>query len=121
VNVKILTVVLISCLFVAATAHAQGLTRQWDEMTPLTEQDRGIIRNTVQRDIHGKPSGTVVNWANPTSGHSGKITLLSSSVYQGMPCEQIEYLTMEPGGTALHGRYVFKSCRLPDGTWKLAD
>ena len=120
-NIKISTVVLLTGLVAAATAQAQGFTQPWHEMTPLTEQDRGIIRNTVQGEIHGKPAGTVANWANPASGHSGKITLIDNSVYQGMPCERIEYLTIEPGGTAVHGRYVFRSCRLPDGTWKLAD
>ena len=113
-------VVLLSGLLAAAAAQAQGLTQPWDEMTPLTAQERGIIRDTVQREIHGKPVGTVANWTNP-SGHSGRITLLNKSVRQGMPCERIEYLILEPGAARVHGRYVFRSCRLPDGTWKLAD
>jgi hypothetical protein len=120
-NIKVSTVVLLTGLFVVNTAQAQGLTQPWDEMTPLTEQDRGIIRDTVQGKIHGKPVGTVANWTNPAGGHTGTIKLLSKSVRQQMPCEQIQYLITEPGSARLHGRYVFRSCRLPDGTWKLAD
>jgi surface antigen len=89
-------------------------------MSPLTAEDRARLSSTVQQQIHGKSPGTVATWSNP-GGHSGTIKLLSKTVRQGMPCEQIEYQTMEPGTAQVHSRYVFTSCRLPDGTWKLAD
>ena len=106
-------------LLAAAAAQAQGLTLPWDTMTPLTPEDRTII--TLQQQIHGKMPNTVATWSNPASGHSGNITLLSRSTRQSMSCERIEYQTMEPGSKQLHGRYVFTSCQLPDGSWKLAD
>jgi hypothetical protein len=108
-------------LLAMAVAQGQGLTLPWDTMTPLTPEDRAMITNTVQQQIHGKRPDTVATWSNPASGHSGTITLLSKSTRQAMPCEQIEYLTMERGSRQVHGRYVFTSCQLPDGSWKLAD
>ena len=108
-------------LFAAAVAQAQGLTLPWDTMTPLTPEDRAMITSTVQQQIHGKRADTVATWRNPASGYSGTITLLSKSKRQGMPCERIEYQTMEPGSAQQHSRYVFTSCQLADGTWKLAD
>ena len=115
-------IVTLGCgLLAGVSAYAQGLTQPWDEMSPLTAEDRGIIRNTVQQKIHEQPPATVATWTNPASGHSGSITLLTKSVRQGMPCEQIEYQIMEPGGRQQHGRYVFTSCKTSDGTWKLAD
>ena len=111
-----------ACAFLTATtAHAQGLTQPWDEITPLTPEDRATIGSTVQSQIHGKRSGTTANWSNPAIGHSGSIKLLSKSTLRGMPCERIEYRILEPGGRQQHGRYVFTSCQLPDGNWKLAE
>ena len=117
-------VVLVTGLLTAVAAQAQGFQnfwQPWDQMTPLTAQDRELIRNTVQHEIHGKRAGTVATWTNPASGHSGTLTLLGNSTRQGMPCEQIEYRTMEPGSQQQHSHYVFTSCELPDGAWKLAD
>jgi hypothetical protein len=108
-------------LFAAALAQAQGLTQPWDEITPLTPQDRAIIRSTVERQIHGKRPETVATWNNPESRQSGTIQLLSTSTRQGMHCERIEYRIAEPGGAQQHGHYVFTSCQLPDGSWKLAE
>ena len=112
---------LVGLLLAAAVAQAQGLTLPWDTMTPLTAEDRAAIVSTVQQKIHGSRPDTVATWSNPASGHSGTITLLSKSARQGMPCERIEYQTMEPGSAQQHSRYVFTSCQLADGTWKLAD
>jgi|ERR1051326_3648310 hypothetical protein len=66
----------LACMFAAATtAQSQGLTQPWDEITPLTPQDRATIGSTVQSQIHGKPPGTTANWTSPASGHFGTIKL----------------------------------------------
>src|SRR5579872_4914804 len=69
----------------AGSAHAQGLTLPWDEITPLTAEDRGMIGAAVQQHIHGQRPDTVARWSNPASGHSGTVTLLAKSTRQGMP------------------------------------
>ena len=96
----------VTALSIAAAAQAQGLLMPWlDDITPLSDQDRAVIRSTVQQQIHGKPPGTVANWSNPApGGHRGRITLVSKPVRQGMPCEQIEYLILEPGTGQEYGR-----------------
>ena len=111
---------LFSMLAVTA-AQAQGLTQAWDQITPLTPEDRAIIRSAVESQIHGKPADTVAKWSSPSSGHSGTITLLNKLSKQGRACERIQYQIMEPQSARQHGNYVFTSCQLPDGTWKLAD
>lgn len=108
-------------LIAGAAAYGQALTQPWDEISPLTADDRAMIKSTVQQQIHGQRPDTVARWTNPASGHSGTITLLAKSVRQGMPCERIEYQVTEPSGKQQHGRYVFTSCQVRDGTWKLAD
>ena len=119
---KLALTLVCAVLATSATAQAQGLTQPWDQITPLTPEDRAIIRSTVESQIHGKTPGTVVSWTNPAKGgHSGTITLQSKLTKQGMACEQIQYQIMEPQSTQQHGRYVFTSCHLPDGSWKLAD
>ena len=115
---------LVICCFVtgAAAANAQGLTKAWNEETPLTSQDRAIIFSTLDSQVHGKAQGTVANWANSApGGHSGTVTLLAKSSRQGMPCEQILYRIMEPQSTQAHGRYVLTSCQVADGTWKFTE
>jgi exopolyphosphatase/pppGpp-phosphohydrolase len=112
---------LIYCVLAGTAGQAQGLTQPWDEITPLTAEDRAMIRSTVETHIHGKSADTVAKWSNPASGHSGTITLLNKLTKQGMACERIQYQIMEPQSSQQHGRYVFTSCQLPDGSWKLAD
>jgi hypothetical protein len=121
VKVKSMIITLTYSLLAGGSAYAQGLTQPWDETSPMTPEDLAIIRNIEQQKIHEQPADTVATWTNPASGHSGTITLLGKSVRQGMPCERIEYQIMEPGGRQQHGRYVFTSCKIPDGTWKIAD
>ena len=112
----------LACAALATAAQAQGLTKAWTQASPMTPQDRAIILSTSDAQIHGRPLGTVAKWSNPDSGgHSGTITLLSKSTRKGMACERIEYRILEPGSTRQHGRYVFTSCKLPDGSWKFAE
>ncbi len=118
---KFVAAALALALFGVGSAAAEWFGPGWHTNVELTAQDRTIIRTTVQREIHGKRADTVASWTNTASGHSGTITLLSKSTRQGMPCEKIEYriTSSKPGEQS--ERYVFNSCRLPDGTWKLAD
>ena len=103
-------------------AQAQSsLFPSWYATTILPHKDWKVIRDTVRREINGRQPGKAVNWSNPATGHSGTLALLGASSYRGMPCERIEYRvwSSKPAEQAEH--YVFNSCRLPDGSWKLAD
>ncbi len=118
---KLVAAALALAVFNGGGAAAQAFGPAWRDDVELTAQDRAIIVSTVQREIHGKRADTVASWANPASGHSGAITLLSKSTRRGMPCEKIEYRIMSSKPGEHSERYVFNSCRLPNGTWKLAD
>jgi len=51
---KLALTLVCAVLATSATAQAQGLTQPWDQITPLTPEDRAIIRSTVESQIHGK-------------------------------------------------------------------
>ena len=111
-----------ACLSAAGNlARAEWFGLDWLSSSIITEQDREIMRSAVQQKLHGKRIDTVVPWRNPGSGHSGNVTLISTLTRQGMPCERIEYYIASAKPGEHPERYVFNSCRLPDGTWKLAD
>src|SRR5690242_19631478 len=79
-KIRFLLPAVVATLSVAAIAQAQGLLMPWlNDITPLSDQDRAIIRSTVQQQIHGAPPGTIANWSNPAGGHKGRITLVSKS------------------------------------------
>jgi len=101
-------------------AQAQWLGFGPESNVPLTREDLDLIKTTLQREIHGKRPDTVATWYNQASGNSGTITLLRKLKRYGMQCEQIAYEMRSRGPRQLSDRYVFVSCRLPDGTWKLA-
>ena len=112
-----------ACTLLAANlAQAQSwLSPSWYATTIVTHKDWKIIRDTVRHELHGQQPGTTATWRNPATGHTGTVALLGKSMRQGMPCERIDYriLSAKLGERPEH--YVFDSCRLPDGTWKLAD
>ena len=49
------------------------------------------------------------------------MALLGNSMRQGMPCERIDYRIVSAKLGERPEHYVFNTCRLPDGTWKLAE
>ena len=108
-------------LFLVGPAEAQWVGKAWRPTTQLSAQDLALMRAAVQRGLHGKAVGAVANWTNPASNHSGTVTLLKKFHRQSIPCEQIEYRITSSSPTEPPERYVFTSCRLSDGTWKLAD
>lgn len=116
---KIAAVALVCVFLAGGTARAQWFGSAMERGTELTAQDLALIRSTVQRDIHGKRVDTVATWNNPATGNSGRITLLRKFARQSRPCEQIAYGVTLSERAAHPYRYVFISCRQPDGTWKL--
>jgi hypothetical protein len=119
-NNKLIAVALALAVLNGGGAAAQWQWFQWISDPVLSKNDLAIIRKAVREEIHGKPAGTVAKWANPATGHSGTITLISKSVHEGMPCERIKYQIASSTPGDPFEQYLFTSCRLPDGTWKIA-
>ena len=113
------TIALGCAAFAAGVAQAQWLGPVWETNTILTADDLDMIRTTVQRNVHGKRADTVATWTNPASGNSGTITLLRKFAWRGLGCEQIEYQIRSGRAATRPERYVFRSCQMPDGSWKL--
>jgi hypothetical protein len=118
-NSKLFAVCLAYSALCCGGASAQWFGTVWENN--LTNEDRAMIKRTVQGEIHGKRPNTKAMWSNPASGHSGTITLLSKLTKQGLPCEKIEYVIKSSKPGEITERYVFTSCQLSDGTWKLAE
>jgi surface antigen len=85
----------------------------------LTKEDMSIIRQTLDKEVHGKPVGTVAKWNNPESRNSGKITLVRKFVRNGQQCESIDYRLTTQRRPAGPEHYRLSSCLQPDGQWKL--
>jgi hypothetical protein len=59
--------VLIVAVLVWLPAQAQLLGLGVETNIALTKQDLAIIRQTVNRQVHGQPVGTTAKWSNPAS------------------------------------------------------
>jgi surface antigen len=110
--------VFVSGLMLGGAAQAQ-LLPTWESHIALTQEDMGMIRNTVTSQIHGKPVGTTASWANPASRNSGSIRLEKKLIRKGQQCEEIAY-TVQSGPPVHSEHYHLVSCLQPDGTWKIA-
>ncbi len=118
--------IVVAAVFAGALAagnvlHAEWFGWSWWPSIVLTDQDRDIIRTTLQRQIHGRPVGAAASWQNAATGHSGSVRLLGTATRQRLPCDRIEYriASSQPGESPEH--YVFHTCWLPDGTLRLGD
>ena len=118
-SMKIAGSALACTLVMTGVAQAQWFGPTWQTNTTLTAQDMEIIRNTLQRDIHGQRADTVATWQNQASGNSGTITLLRKFSRKGKLCEEIDYRIASAQSPNRWDQYVFTSCRQPDGGWKL--
>ena len=113
-------IVLIAAVLVWLPAQAQYYLGFGVETNiELTKQDLEIIRQTVDRQVHGKPVGTTAKWSNPTSGNSGKIRLVKKFTRNSQQCETLDYRLVTKRRPAGPEHYVLSSCLLPDGQWRL--
>jgi len=113
-------IVLIAAVLVWLPAQAQYYLGFGVETNiELTKQDLEIIRQTVDRQVHGKPVGTTAKWSNPTSGNSGKIRLVKKFTRNNQQCETLDYRVVTNRIPAGPEHYVLSSCLQPGGQWRL--
>ena len=103
----------------AEPAAAQLLGPTWETEIVLTKSDMALLMRALHDDVHGRAIGTVAQWVNPTSGHSGKLRLIEGFFRAGQRCERIDY-TISSSNGAPPQHWVFDTCRQPDGSWKFA-
>lgn len=79
--------------------------------------DRKEARFAQQRALETAPSGSIVPWRNPDSGHSGTIT--PTRTYQAEDrsyCREFQQVVSVDGkNQQAHGT----ACREDDGTWRI--
>lgn len=86
--------------------------------TELNDQDRKLLRATVQDILNNHPNGTIKSWSNEDTGASGKIKVLTTEHKNDMLCRQTSF---ETDTANFDDRSVFLLCKTEDGTWKVAD
>jgi len=112
-------VLLIAATLVWLPAQAQYLGLGIETNIELTKQDLDIIRQTVNKHVHGKPVGTTAKWSNPASANSGKIRLAQKFTRNNQQCETLDYRLVTKRTPRGPEHYVLKSCLQPDGQWRL--
>lgn len=118
-SMPIKTIILFAAVLVWMPAKAQFLGLGFKSYIELTKQDLAIIRQTVDRNIHGKSVGTTASWHNPESKNYGEIKLLRRYVRQSHTCETLEYTIGTKNLPVSPEHYTLSGCRQPDGTWKI--
>lgn len=103
----------------AGPAAAQLLGPTWETEIVLSKGDMALLMQALRDDVHGRAVGTVAEWHNPKTGHSGKLRLIEGFFRDGQSCERIDYTISSTTGAATQ-HWVFDTCRQPDGSWKFA-
>lgn len=84
------------------------------------QRDRQMQKQAAD-DAMRAPLGQPVNWSNPQSGNSGKVTPLTE---QRRPSDGASCRTFEQSVVTKDGQVASEkgtACRAPDGTWRVAD
>jgi surface antigen len=104
-----------ACLALAPAAGAQGLRWLRDERgLSFTAEDMELQRQAMREALDDKPDGESVSWRNEATGHSGRVTPVTSFEEEGKRCRafRLDFATTRTG------RLDLRACRQPDGSWK---
>jgi surface antigen len=109
-------------LALGLTLPAALLAAQWNWLRDapanyLTEQDWKILTSILDATLESGDDGREVAWNNPDTEHRGTVTPLDTAEEQGVTCRNTRVFN-SAGGVTNSGVYRF--CRQPDGTWKIA-
>jgi surface antigen len=118
-SIPVKPLVLVLAGLTGPAAQAQFLGLGFESNITLTQQDLDMIRQTVNRQIHGKPVGATASWNNLGSRNSGTIRLLKKFPARNMHCEEIGYTLMTTARAVSPEHYTLDSCLQPDGSWKI--
>lgn len=109
------TLLCAACLALPPLAAAQGLHWLRDQRgLAFTAEDMELQRQALREALDDKPDGQSVSWRNEATGHSGRITPVTSFEEEGQRCRafRLDFATTRTG------RLDLRACRQPDGTWK---
>jgi len=108
---------LIGWMLGACAAHAQVLnTLGASPVSHFSETDNKLFMAAIDRALAEGKDGQGIEWKNDSSAASGMVTVLQSSVVNGMKCRELRianaYKTLRGEGT-----YTF--CQNSSAQWKL--
>lgn len=104
-------------LSLPAAAQLNSFTRGGLE---LTSEDWAMLETAAARlyEPEEPQVGAVENWSNAESGNQGRIELLQTGEYQGMPCRKLQH-EIKVKNVADPFRFTVDRCRTPEGAWKV--
>jgi surface antigen len=84
--------------------------------TPLSPEDKKLLRRAIRDALEKGKIGVIVPWESVTSGRAGHAVVTEMFETNGRKCAQVTHrFTKGPGRT-----YSAPLCKVEDGTWKLA-
>jgi len=82
----------------------------------LDQRDKRIAAETQQRALETAPTGKLVAWTNPDTGHTGTVTPTRTYQSRNGYCREFQNTVTIDGKK---GNAYGTACRQPDGTWKV--
>jgi len=113
------TVLAVSSSLMLHSGATQARGWSWAKRLPIsqfTAQDTEIFHNSVATALDEGEDGDTLEWTNPDTGASGRITPLSSEQINGKSCRKTRFESRV--GTA-ENISEFVLCRQPDGVWSV--
>jgi len=109
-------------LLVAASSQAQQFSSFGSSRNGvgLTKVDSDMV-SAATHQLNAKAAlqpGDDQSWANPKSGHSGKITVTKLFTSGGLPCHSLHY-DNSMKKTAQSPSYSLNWCKVGEGVWKI--
>ena len=85
----------------------------------LDKADKAYAERTTNTALETAHSGQAMAWRNPDSGHSGVVTPVRTfqDPNSGQYCREYQQTVTVGGKTE---QAFGKACRMPDGSWKIA-
>lgn len=85
----------------------------------LSEDDRRIIGETVEKALDTLQPGQNMAWKNPKTGAFGSVTPLRKGEYKGMKCQEYILVIKAPDNPQAH-QFRIPECFVPGEGWKMA-
>ncbi|MEQ9606437.1 MAG: hypothetical protein RLN99_02095 [Kiloniellaceae bacterium] len=104
-------------LSLPAAAQLNSVTRSGLELTTVDwEMLETAAAKLYQPDA--PQVGAVETWSNAESGNQGRIELLQTGEYQGMPCRKLQH-EIRVKNVSDPFRFTVDRCKTPEGAWKI--
>jgi len=83
----------------------------------MTPEDVEILTSTIDNALNNSPDGTVVEWSNPETAASGKVSVGKTHQDYGTTCRLMR-MQNNSKGISRSGNY--RLCKDQEGAWRFA-